>query len=151
MKETKVIENDSTHPVVSANDDDKSFRPTDTTSNGNTSKPNDPYAVVVKKPVTNKADTTSNGKESKSNNVDDPYAFVVKIPEKNQFKDEQTSLDIPESAYDSTHQPRSISDNESCNIYDTSRGHCDDYDPTYNMTSHILEREENNESDYDHL
>lgn len=151
MKETKVIENDSTHPVVSAIDDDKSFRPTDTTSNSNTNKPNDPYAVVVKKPVINKADTTSNGKETKSNNVDDPYAIVIKIPEKSQFKDEQTSSDIPESTYDSTYQPISISDNESGNIYDTSTGHCDDSDPTHNMTSHIRAREEYNESDYDHL
>ncbi|XP_076082908.1 uncharacterized protein LOC143053965 [Mytilus galloprovincialis] len=129
-KETKVIENDSTYPVVSANDDDKSFRPTDTTSNSNTNKPNNPYAVVVKKAVSNKSDTTSNGKETKSNNADDPYAIVVKIPEKNQNQDEQTSLDIPDSTYDSTHQPRSISDNESGNISDTSTGHCDDSDPS---------------------
>lgn len=116
--------------MVSANDDSMVFRLTDNTSNGNTNKPNDPYATVMKKPVTNKADNTSNSKTTKSNKALDEYAVVVKIPEKDLDKDEQTSLDIPESNYDSTNQLRSISDNESGNISDTSTGHCDDSDPT---------------------
>ncbi|CAC5394553.1 unnamed protein product [Mytilus coruscus] len=145
-KETNVIENDPTHPLVTANDDDMPFRLTDKTSNGKTNKPNDAYAVVVKTPVTTKADNTSNGKTTKTN---DAYAVVVKIPGKNQDKDEKTSLDIPESNYDSMNQPRPTSGNESGNIYDTYIGHLDE--PTYNTTSHIQAREKKYESDYDRL
>ncbi|CAC5391400.1 unnamed protein product [Mytilus coruscus] len=150
-KETKVIENDSTHFMVSANDDDMPLRLTDNTSNGKTNKPSDAYAVVVKKPVTTKVDNTSNSNLVKSNNAHDAYAVVVKTPETNQDRDEKMSLSIPDSNYDSMNQPRPISGNESGNIYDTSIGHRDDTDPTYNTTTHIQEREEKYESDYDHL
>lgn len=150
-KETKVIENNSTHPVVSANADGILFRLTDNTSNGNTNKHKDPYAAVMKKPVTSIVDNTSSSKTTKSNKAEDEYAVVVKIPVKDLDNDEQTSLDIPESNYDNMNQQRPIIDNESGNIYHTSIGHHDDSDPIYNTTTHIQAREENKESDYDHL
>ncbi|XP_071141853.1 serine-rich adhesin for platelets-like [Mytilus edulis] len=150
-KDTQIIEKDLTHPVVSATDDDKPFRLTDKTSNGNTNKPNDPYASVMKKPVTTKADNTSNSKTIKSDIAHDEYSVVMKIPKKDMDKDEHTPLDIPESNYDSMNQPRPISDNESGNIYNTSIGHRDDTDPTYNTTTHIKAKEEKYESDYDHV
>ncbi|VDH93018.1 Hypothetical predicted protein, partial [Mytilus galloprovincialis] len=118
-KDTQVIEKDLTDPVVSVTDDDKPFRLTDKTSNGDTNKPNDPYATVMKKPVTTKADNTSNSKTIKSDIAHDEYSVVMKIPKKDMDKDEQTSLDVPESNNDSINQPRPISDNESGNIYNT--------------------------------
>ncbi|XP_063405833.1 serine-rich adhesin for platelets-like [Mytilus trossulus] len=128
-KNTHVIENDSTQPMVATKGADKQFLPTDNISNGKTNISNNAYAVVVKIPSftnTSKAET-------------------------NEDKNETKEISMDENDYDMLNKPRPVSGNASSNVYDTSGERLDENDPTYNTTAHMQTKERELESNYDHV
>lgn len=123
---TSDLKNKYENDALKSSDDDVQFRLINNTQNGVKDIPDNAYAVVVKKQVT----TQANNSQDKDTNIPS-----------NTF----------ESDYDILNQTKGSSGNESGNIYDTSEGHLDDKDPTYNITAHISARVTGNESDYDHM
>ncbi|XP_071152091.1 uncharacterized protein [Mytilus edulis] len=83
------------------------------------------------------------------------YSVVVKDKKSSQGANDDNfdqkdinSSDLMDNDYERLNQIRILSDN-SKNIYDSSSGLRDEYDPTYNTTSHISGRNKDENSVYD--